>query len=163
MPSIRRATRPSRFSCCWISSAIACVWRGFRPDAMTKWSVYETTSRMSRITMSVASFSAARAAIRLASWVVLLRRSSPLATRTSLARTLAVQALGGDELRDRLRHAVAQLLAAANGLPDRRRGQVDRLHLERDDVRSGRLDPRTRCDDQSRQLAHPLGHVPTGK
>src|SRR5690242_3679591 len=118
---------------------------------------------MSRITMSVASFSAARAAIRLASWVVLLRRSSPLATRTSLARTLAVQALGGDERGDRLRHAVAQLLAAANGLPDRRRGQVDRLHLQRDDVRAGRLDPRTRRDDQSRQLAHPLGHVPTGE
>ena len=41
--------------------------------------------------MSVASFSAASAAIRFASWAVLLRRSSPLPTRVSLARALAVQ------------------------------------------------------------------------
>ena len=88
--------------------------------------------------MSAASFSAASAAIRFASWAVLLRRSSPLPTRVSLARALAVKPFRGDEGGDRIRHEAGRILAARDRLADRRRGEVDRLHLERDDVRARR-------------------------
>src|SRR6266480_3727868 len=96
---------------------------------------------MSRITMSAASFSAASAAIRFASWAVLLRRSSPLPTRVSLARARAVQPFSGDEGGDGVWHKVGCILAAGERLADRGRGEVDRLHLEVDDARPGRGGP----------------------
>src|SRR6476661_5934870 len=118
---------------------------------------------MSRITMSAASFSAASAAILLASWAVLLRRSSPLPTRISLARALAVKPFGGDEGGDGVGHEAGRILAARDRLADRGRGQIDRLHLELDDIGARRRRSWTGRDDDRRQLAHALGRVPTRK
>src|SRR4249919_1822324 len=118
---------------------------------------------MSRITMSVASFSAAIAAIRLASWAVLLRRSSPLPTRVSLARALVVEPFRGDEGGDRVGHEAGWILAAGDRLADRRRGEVDRLHLELDGIGARRRDPGPGRNHERRQLAHPLRRVPSGE
>src|SRR3954471_1624400 len=93
---------------------------------------------MSRITMSAASFSAASAATRLASWAVLLRRSSPLPTRISLARALAVKPFHCDEGGDRVGYETGRVVATGDRVADRRRGEVDGLHLELDDIRARR-------------------------
>src|SRR5690242_15880055 len=118
---------------------------------------------MSRITMSVASFSAASAAIRFASCVVLLRRSSPLATRTSLARALPVQAFGGDDLGDPGGHEIGEILAAGDRIADRGGGEVDRLHLKRDHIGAGCGNAEPGRDDQRRLPADPISVPPAAK
>src|SRR6476646_952197 len=118
---------------------------------------------MSRITMSAASFSAASAAIRFASWAVLAIPSKPLPTRVSLARALTVEPFRCDHRRDGLGHRIPQILAAADGLPDRGRGEIDRFHLERDHIRAGLRGAGTGRDDDGRQLTHALGRVPPGE
>src|SRR5436190_227319 len=118
---------------------------------------------MSRITMSAASFSAASAATRFASWAVLLRRSSPLPTRISLARGLGVEPFRSDQGGDGVGDKAGRVLATEDHLAYRRRGEVEGLHLQLDDICAPRRRSRPRRDDERRQLAYPLRSMPSAK
>src|SRR6478609_2489271 len=154
--------RSSSFSRLRSSTASDCVWRVLRPLAITNQSVYETTSRMSSITMSSASLSLRVWAMRWTRSLVSVRSPSPVSEAVRISGyhgAWSVQPLGFDDLAHGIGHQMADRLARADPAADLGRRDAHLRHPHHVGVAAERR-AGPRRDRDPGGCAHPVRVVP---